>query len=263
MAAPGSSLLRWLEHHTGLRSPALLPAALLLLLLMVAVLSYLAYGATMESRLLQADPDSVAGDASLFRFAFARGSGLFRSDCAQCHGVLGKGDARLGVPDLTDKDWLYGTGRVSEIQQTVMYGIRAHDPRGRDLADMPAYAKPVPYAREKLPSLSPDDIQDVISFLLPASDKAAAWRGAQIFRGRGGCWDCHGNDAHGDNAVGAPDLTDRIWLYGHGSRADLFQSIADGHAGMCPAWERRLAPAQILEVSFYVYALAHNGDPQR
>jgi cytochrome c oxidase cbb3-type subunit 3 len=257
------AFLHWLEQLTGLSSRMLLSLAGGVVLAALGAAGYWTYTAHMDGALLRADPELLASNASLMRYALPRGASTFREDCAQCHGQSGTGDPGMGVANLTDNDWLYGYGRVSEIRQTVMYGIRSHDPRGRDLADMPAYAQAVPYTREKLPPLAPDDINDVISFLYVMEGKSAeatsAQRGAQIFRGRGGCWDCHGNDAHGDNAVGSPNLTDNIWLYGHGSRQEIFRSIAYGHRGVCPAWVNRLSPARILEVSLYVFALSHNG----
>jgi cytochrome c oxidase cbb3-type subunit 3 len=209
---------------------------------------------SLDAALLRSDPDNLP--AAMAARARDAGASLFAAHCTQCHGADGKGDARLGVPDLFDRDWLYGSGQVSEIAQTVRYGIRSGDPRARNLADMPAYAHAVPYAREKLPPLKPNDVQDVTAFLMrqekrPA-DAQAAERGAVIFKTRGGCWDCHGEDARGDSAVGAPNLIDRIWLYGDGSPDDIFRSIADGHQGVCPGWINRLSAAEILDVAVYV-----------
>jgi len=207
-----------------------------------------------DAALLRADPDALPPDIA----ARARDAGapLFAAHCAACHGAGGKGDARLGVPNLTDRDWLYGNGQVSEIAQTIRYGIRSGHPRARNLADMPAYAHAVPYAREKLPSLSPGDVQDLVAFLLRQGGRTAAAdaaaRGAVIFKTRGGCWDCHGEDARGDNAVGAPNLIDRIWLFGDGSAGDIFRSIADGHQGVCPDFAPTLSAAEILDVAVYV-----------
>jgi cytochrome c oxidase cbb3-type subunit 3 len=126
---------------------------------------------------------------------------------------------------------------------------------------MPAFARPVPYPQEPaLQPLSPDDIDDVVAFLLttegrqPSSDAAA--RGGAIFIGRGGCYDCHAPDARGDPGVGAPNLADNIWLYGIGRPDQIFTSIAFGRAGVCPAWSGRLRPGLIREIALYVHALA-------
>ena len=105
------------------------------------------------------------------------------------------------------------------------------------------------------------DIQDLIQFLHSVggkpSDATSATRGAAIFAGRGGCWDCHAGDARGDPAIGAPNLIDSVWLYGDGSDKWIFQSIAQGRAGQCPGWSGRLSPVKIRELSLYVYSLSH------
>jgi cytochrome c oxidase cbb3-type subunit 3 len=222
-----------------------------------------ARGYLQRAELLEIDPALIPAHPALMAFATPRGSRIFAQNCASCHGLDGRGNPAIGAANLADGEWLYGSGAINEIQQTVAYGIRSHDPRGRDLADMPAYARPIPYSREKLLPLTPTDIRDLVEFLAqahgqPASD-ASVQRGRQIFDGRGGCWDCHGGDGRGDNEIGAPNLMDGVWLYGDGSRPSIFQSIADGHQGICPAWSNRLTAAQVLEVSLYVWSLSHRG----
>lgn len=216
----------------------------------------------IEGRLLRADPNAVAHDMALMAFAQSRGQGLFEAHCARCHGLQGQGDPGRGVPALDDDDWLYGTGLVSDIEQIVRYGIRSYDPKGWNLAIMPAYATPQPSARDgKIPSLSPGNIRDLVDFLMSRqgqrADGAAAARGADLFAGAGGCYDCHAADAKGDTAIGAPNLTDRITLYGDGSRESLSMSIAYGRHGVCPSWVKRISPAGIREVAVFVYSLSH------
>lgn len=214
-----------------------------------------------QADLLETEPAEIPAHPSLMAFALPRGAKIFSQNCAACHGKNGRGDNTIGAANLTDGDWLYGTGQINEIRQTVQYGIRSHDPRGRDLADMPAFARPIPYSREKLQSLSPTDISEIVEFLEEAQGRPAnhlaAIEGRKIFDSRGGCWDCHGPDGGGDNDIGAPNLMAGIWLYGNGSRSSLFSSIADGHQGICPAWSHRLSPAEVLEVSLYVWSLSH------
>jgi cytochrome c oxidase cbb3-type subunit 3 len=215
----------------------------------------------LQDRLLRADPNAIPGDSTLIAFARPRGASVFAARCANCHGAQGQGDPERGVPDLTDGDWLYGEGSVSDIEQVVDFGIRSHASRTWNLAEMPAFASPVPSKTEKLAPLSPGDIGDVTEFVFHLSgrpaDPAATARGSTIFQERGGCYDCHGRDARGDSSIGAPNLTDRIWLYGDGSRQSIFDSIARGHHGVCPAWSRKLSPAAIREVAVYVYSLSH------
>jgi cbb3-type cytochrome c oxidase subunit III len=127
---------------------------------------------------------------------------------------------------------------------------------------MPAYASARPSAREpQLQPLSPADIQDVTEYLLalghrPHAEDAAA-RGREIYAGRGACYDCHSSDARGDGAIGAPNLTDAIWLYGDGRRADLVDSLEKGRRGACPAWGRQLGAKAVRELAVYVYTLSH------
>jgi cytochrome c oxidase cbb3-type subunit 3 len=221
----------------------------------------------VERKLLRADPDTLPADATLLHLAVTRGQPLFTVHCAACHGILGAGDPAKGVPNLTDGDWLYGTGRVAEIEQVIEYGIRSRNSRAWSLAIMPAYARPHPNPAEKnIRALAPDEISDLIEFLFRRQGRqavaAAAARGAALYSGEAGCYDCHSVDAKGDSAVGAPNLADAITLYGDGSRDALYQSIAYGRQGVCPAWIKKLNAASVREIAVYVYAISHPGKIQ-
>ena len=236
-------------------------AAALLLLALSGPAAAAAWDASRNAELLRGDPDLLPGKPALMAFALPRGRRGFQAYCAACHGSDGRGDSDIGAPNLADQDWLYGSGKVGEIETVILYGVRAAHPKTWKLAQMPAYAQSLPYPREPaLKPLSPGDIRDVTAFLLsiegraPASD--ASHRGSAIFAGRGGCFDCHGADAHGDPGVGAPNLADNIWLYGSGSPDEIFASIAYGHAGVCPAWAGRLQPAEIREIALYVHSIS-------
>jgi cytochrome c oxidase cbb3-type subunit 3 len=231
--------------------------------LVAAVLLHLSL---LESRLERADPNAIPGDAALMGFALGRGEALFEAHCAACHGTAGQGDPGRGNPKLSDGDWLYGTGSVSDIEQVVKYGIRSSHPKSWNLAIMPAYATPQPSPRDgQIPPLSPANIRDLVEFLFReqgrGADGAAAVRGAALFSNAAGCYDCHAADAKGDSAIGAPNLTDGITLYGDGSRASLWMSIAYGRHGLCPAWTGRISPAGIREVALFVYSLSHAHGP--
>jgi cytochrome c oxidase cbb3-type subunit 3 len=233
-------------------------------LLVVVAGASLVHGARRDARLVRSDPDALAGDPALLRAGAAGGRGLFQDRCAGCHGSAGTGDRALGVPDLTDADWLYGHGRVSDIEKVAAHGVRAHDPRSWNLAVMPAYGAPVPAAGERLPSLTPGEIAAVADYVLTLggrpADPASVRLGRQVYD-KAGCYDCHTADARGDPAIGAPNLTDRTRLYGDGGRAAVIYSITHGRAGMCPAWSGRLSPLQLREVSLYVFALSHRALP--
>jgi cytochrome c oxidase cbb3-type subunit 3 len=216
----------------------------------------------IEGRLLRADPGAIPANSLLMSFARDRGEALFEARCAACHRTSGQGDPARGVPDLSDGDWLYGSGSVSDIEQVIKYGIRSYHPRAWNLAIMPAYGTAQPSARDnKIQPLSPADIRDLVEFLIDqqgrSADRAAAERGARLFAGAGGCFDCHAADGKGDSSVGAPNLTDGITLYGDGSRESLSMSITYGRHGICPAFAARIRSAGIRELAVYVYSLSH------
>jgi cytochrome c oxidase cbb3-type subunit 3 len=234
------------------------------LLALIAIGVRIADGNAMRVRFLKAAPDSIPADAELTRYARSRGESAYQEHCAACHGAKFQGDHLRNIPNLSDNSWLYGSGRVSEIERIVMYGIRSGNSKGWDLASMPAYATREPYKRYKILPLLPREIEDVTAFVLafqkPPADAAAVERGAQVFRGaeKGVCWDCHGEDARGDTAIGAPDLTDNSWLSGDGSAQSIHDSIAFGLAGSCPAWMSRLSPATIRVLAVYVHSISEH-----
>src|SRR6201999_1097904 len=127
----------------------------------------------------------------------SRGASAYSEHCATCHGAQLRGDPVMGVPNLADHDWLYGTGRVGEIERIILYGIRAGNSRGWDLAHMPAFATARPYDLYTMAPLTPADIHDVATYLLafhqPQPDTAAGQRGKQIFvhPHKGVCNECH------------------------------------------------------------------------
>ncbi len=216
----------------------------------------------LEGRLLRADSNLIPDSPALMQFALDRGGALFAVHCSACHGLEGQADPARGVPSLSDADWLYGTGLVSDIEQVVRYGIRSSYPKAWNLAVMPAYARPRPDAKNGgiLP-LSPGNIRDLVEYLFALqgrkADPAAAASGGRLFAGAAGCYDCHAADAKGDSAIGAPNLTDGITLYGDGSRESLSMSISYGRHGLCPAWVGHITPAGIREVALFVYSLSH------
>ncbi|MGI4880917.1 MAG: c-type cytochrome [Janthinobacterium lividum] len=228
-------------------------------ILLVGLIVLVRLPADRRGRVMRSDPDLILADAELRAIALPPGRQAFVDHCASCHGNDGRGDHVLGVPDLTDNSFLYGQGSVAQIEQITLHGIRAGDTKGWDLARMPGYAKAVPYDRERLPSLTPREIDDIVAWLRAANghpaQPVAIARGGNLYHAKAGCWDCHGQDATGDDSIGAPSLTDRKWLVGNDSPANLFRIVAGGLHGVSPAFARRLDPFTARAVSVYVATL--------
>jgi len=237
-------------------------------LVLIAAIVHVSLRAHTRDALMLADPETILSDPSLRTTAIGLGTDVFARHCTACHGAEGRGNRQVGAPNLTDGDWLYGSGQVAEIEEITLHGIRSGDPRGWDQASMPAYGRARPYTREPIPPLSPGEITSVVGFLRSlhgAPLDGAAVRGKVIFVGRGACWDCHADDASGDSAIGVPNLLDDVWLYGDGSARALFNSIAGGHAGISPAFSHTLSPVEARAVAAYVASLSkpHAKDSQR
>lgn len=242
------------------RRRELLVAAILVALTVFGVVFLHERSVARRVLLMRSDPDSILNDDRARAVALAAGAQVYVSHCASCHGGDAKGSRTAAVPDLTDDDFLYGTGKASEIEQIVLHGIRAGDTRGWDLASMPDYARAVPYAREKLPPLTPAQLRDVIAFLRAANgnggyERGGIDRGKALFRRDAGCYDCHSSDAQGDPTIGAPNLVDGKWLKGSGSEADIAYTLEHGLAGVSPAFARILSPDEARAVSVYVASL--------
>lgn len=213
-----------------------------------------------EARMLQSDPETILADPALAKTALSIGGAVFARECASCHGTNGGVGRRPGVPDLTDAEQIYNLDLVTSVEQVVRHGIRAGDPRGWNLAVMPAYARADGKAEDGVEALRPQEVADVATYLRSlhgdSVDEMASARGAAVFAGRGACFDCHSADGSGDRGIGAPSLIDNVWLYGDGSAGSLRRSIAEGHAGIMPAFARRLTPAETRAVAVYTYSLS-------
>src|SRR4051812_46778486 len=127
----------------------------------LAAVLVLGYGAyvwadeyLLNRRLVAESPDRVPSDPPLASYAVGLGKAAFQANCVSCHGADMKGSQRTGVPNLTDNIWLYDFGRVSDIERTVLYGIRAGLGKSHNVTDMPAIGRQN--------ALSPAEIKDVI-----------------------------------------------------------------------------------------------------
>lgn len=183
-------------------------------------------------RFRQYPVEQLAGDPA----AIQMGKRLFLDNCEACHGREGRGNTLLGAPNLTDDDWLYG-GDGKAILASIQNG-RA--------GVMPPWA-----------SLGEQNVKNLAQYVLSLSgaphDAAMAAAGKPLFAT---CAACHGPQGKGNQALGAPNLTDNIWLYG-GTVADIERTIGGGRQGAMPAWSSRLTEDQMRVLAAYVYHLAH------
>ena len=164
------------------------------------------------------------------------GERLFANNCATCHGSDAKGSK--GFPNLTDNDWLYG-GSGDTIVETIT--------KGRE-GTMPPMAAAVG---------SGDDVRHLANYVLSLSgsphNSVAAALGKSKFSA---CAACHGMNGKGNPALGAPDLTDKVWLHGWGETA-IIAMINNGKHSHMPEHGSRLSPEQIRVLAAYAWGLSH------
>jgi cytochrome c oxidase cbb3-type subunit III len=189
--------------------------------------------------------EEIEKNPALLALARARGKTVFGDNCAPCHGSGGAG--AKGYPNLNDDEWLWG-GSLDQIMQTIQFGARSGHPKAHESA-MLAFGK------EGV--LKKDQIVTVANYVrslsaLPTSPGYDAAAGKKIFADN--CTSCHGDNAKGNQELGAPDLTDKIWLYGP-DEATLVETITNGRAGVMPAWVSRLDPSTIKALTVYVHSL--------
>lgn len=182
----------------------------------------------------------------LMQAAVQGGAAAFRVHCVQCHGAGGAGVKKL-YPSLTDDDWLWG-GDLASIEYTIAHGIRNPDHKATRVSQMPAFG------RDGI--LDAAQIADVVSHVRVISKQekpsAASTRGNALFQAN--CAVCHGPTGAGDRTLGAPKLTDAVWLYG-GDRDSLTATIAQPRNGVMPRWGHRLDPVTVKMLATYVYSL--------
>jgi cytochrome c oxidase cbb3-type subunit 3 len=169
--------------------------------------------------------------------AMGIGERLFANNCAQCHGADARGSK--GFPNLTDGDWLYG-GSLETIAETITKGRTGV---------MPPMAAAVGTA---------EDVRNVANFVLSLSGSAHNSAAAQLGKPKFVvCAACHGPEGKGNPALGAPNLTDKIWLHGWGEAA-IVSMINTGKTNIMPAFGERLSAEQIHVLAAYVWSLSQS-----
>jgi cytochrome c oxidase cbb3-type subunit 3 len=197
----------------------------------------------MVAKLAAAPVTDIVNDPQLLDFARAQGRVAFADNCAPCHGAGGGGTK--GYPNLNDDDWLWG-GKLAAIEQTIRHGARSGDKDDHE-GNMPAFG------RDNI--LKPNQISAVADYVrslsgLPAEQGADLGLGKKVFADN--CAVCHGPEGKGNRELGAPNLTDKIWLYGP-DKATIMQGVQNGRGGQMPAWQGRLSDPIIKALTVYVY----------
>ena len=187
----------------------------------------------------------IEKDPALLALARARGKTVFGDNCAPCHGSGATGSK--GFPNLNDDDWLWG-GTLDQIMQTIQYGARSGNSKAHE-GQMLAFGKEGVLKQDQVVTVA-NYVRSLSGLSTRPGYDAAA--GAKIFADN--CVACHGEKGQGNPELGAPNLTDKIWLYGS-DEAILIETITNGRGGVMPAWEGRLDPATIKAMAVYVHSL--------
>lgn len=193
------------------------------------------YGPIFEAYAAQSI-ETLAADEEALKV----GQRLFLQNCSQCHGSDAGGTT--GFPNLTDKDWLYG-GSPAAIKESIMKGRKANG--------MMAWSAALG---------GEQGVKEVAAYVLSLSGRDVDAHAAEAGKAKYAmCVGCHGPEGQGSDAMGiplgAPNLTDNIWLYGGSPRA-VETSIANGRAGVMPAWDKILGEQKVHVISAYVYSLS-------
>ncbi|MBF9030029.1 cytochrome-c oxidase, cbb3-type subunit III [Rhodobacterales bacterium HKCCE3408] len=203
--------------------------------------------ADLRAELVSTDLTAISENEALQRYAVQAGAALFRTNCSQCHGSGAAG--AVGYPNLLDDDWLWG-GRMEDIAYTIRHGIRNEDDPDARYSQMPAFGDLL--SREEIATLV-DHVQS-----LPDGADPLAGPGGTLFSEN--CVACHGENAQGDRTLGAPNLTDAIWLYASDDQS-LTTLISQGPFGVMPAWGERLGEHGVRALAAYVHQLG-GGEPE-
>lgn len=204
--------------------------------------------ASWMNRIESASYGEIQADEQLISIVRSTGHQLFGDNCAACHGIDGRG--RANYPNLADDDWLWG-GDPETIGETIRVGINSEHPDSR-FAQMPSFGRDgildrdqVRMAAAYVYSLSNPDYST-------AENIESIESGREIFLTN--CAACHGEDARGNQDLGAPNLTDPYWIYG-GDLPTIVTTVHGGRQGHMPTWDERLTNTEIKILALYVHSL--------
>jgi cytochrome c oxidase cbb3-type subunit 3 len=160
---------------------------------------------------------------------------IFANNCAVCHGSNARGGN--GFPNLTDHDWLYG-GEPEKLVETLTLGRNGV---------MPAW----------LDTMGEQGVREVVAYALSLSGRKVNADLAEAGQARFGvCAGCHGANGKGNQALGAPNLTDTTWLYG-GTQKKVLETVLYGRQNYMPSFAKTLGPERVHLMAAYVYSLSN------
>jgi cytochrome c oxidase cbb3-type subunit 3 len=201
--------------------------------------------APMTAKLEAAGLADIKADQALADFTYAQGRSSFRENCGPCHGAGGGG--AKGYPNLNDNDWLWG-GTLEQIRETIEVGVRSGHAKARE-SQMPAFGRDGMLKSDEIVAVA-NQVRALAGLSTgPGVDLAA---GKKIYADN--CAVCHSADGKGNKELGAPNLTDGIWLFGS-DEAAIVEVITNSRSGVMPAWTGRLDPMTIKALTFYVHSL--------
>ncbi|MDA5194458.1 cytochrome-c oxidase, cbb3-type subunit III [Govanella unica] len=208
--------------------------------------------AVWTDRIAAADFKEIAAAPKLMQYVRDRGQALFGDNCAVCHGVRGTGGP--GFPDLAARAWIWG-GSPDAIAETIRVGINT-TVDGTRTSQMLAFGREGMLDREQVLSVTAH-VRSLSGQTLTAEETARLGAGKEIFADN--CSACHGEAGRGQQELGAPNLTDSVWLYG-GDAQSVYTSVYSGRQGHMPHWSDRLPPTDIKILALYVGTLGE-GQP--
>lgn len=203
---------------------------------------------TWTKRIAAENYSAIQADPNLMTIVRQTGRTLFGDNCAACHGFNAKGSK--GFPNLTTASWLWGDD-PEVIAETIRVGINSAHPNTR-VAQMLAFGRDQIMPRA--------DVDNVVSYVQMLSDPVIATEipAAKLEAGKAAfaanCAVCHGDDGKGKIELGAPNLTDNVWIYG-GDPQSIFSSVWSGRQGHMPTWENRLSPVERKILALYLVDL--------
>ncbi len=197
---------------------------------------------TFREQLAAIDVVKLQDNPELLRQAIAGGRAAFQINCSQCHGSGAAGSQTLGYPNLNDDAWLWG-GDLKSIHYTIEHGIRQPTENEERQSIMPPFEGV--FEAAQLEAL----VGHVQSL---GNDQASHPVGAQLYADN--CASCHGPSGQGSRELGAPNLSDAIWLRG-GSAAEIRAQILNPKMGVMPGWKERLDEATVKMLTAYVWSL--------